>query len=335
MPVNNVEIKYLDENEFPLWDEFTKSSPQGTFFNSSVWLKILESVYNRPLKILVYKKKQEIVCGINFFENKKLFWRLITPVFLLPFNGPLFNFISDQKPQKSISDKLDYIQQLLKKLKSDYNFIQLNIHQTLSDLRAFTWNDFIMEPEHTYLCKLENENELIAGFNQSLRKKIQKGKEQNFQISESHNPHKFFELYHSSYKRHGLNPPITETTTKSLVQKILGLTNVHLFFLKKAEKILAGRIVIEDGKTIYDLLAGSIDETGIASSFLVAEIMKKYAGKFTFFDFMGADHPEIEKFKRAFGGELINRFKVQNRPGYVLNALIKIRQRNELKRRKA
>jgi hypothetical protein len=334
MPVNNVEIEYLDESEFPLWDEFIKSSPQGTFFNTSVWLKILESVYYRQLKILVYKKNQEIVCGINYFENKKLFWRLITPVFLLPFNGPLFNFISDQKPQKSISDKLDFVQHLLKKLKSDYNFIQLNVHQTIGDLRAFTWNDFKTEPEHTYLCKLKNENELIAGFNQSLRKKIQKGKQQNFQISESSDAEKFIELYQSSYNRHGLNPPISKATIKPLIKKILSLPNVRLFFLKKTEKNLAGRIVVEDGKTIYDLLAGSIDETGITSSFLVAEIMKKYAGKFAQFDFMGADHAEIEKFKRAFGGELINRFKVQNKPGFVLNALIKIRQSDELKRRK-
>jgi len=91
MFANNIEIKYLEEIEFPLWDEFVKDSLQGTFFNTITWLQILGSVYNRPLKILVCKRNQKIVSGITFFENKKLFWRLITPVFLLPFNGPLFN----------------------------------------------------------------------------------------------------------------------------------------------------------------------------------------------------------------------------------------------------
>ena len=61
--------------------------------------------------------------------------------------------------------------------------------------------------------------------------------------------------------------------------------------------------------------------------------MKKYAGDFNYFDFMGADHPEIENFKRAFGGEIVHRFKMQNSAGFFLNILLKMRQISELKRR--
>ena len=90
------------------------------------------------------------------------------------------------------------------------------------------------------------------------------------------------------------------TEFELLLEKIIELQNVRLYFVKNENKLLAGRIIVEDRNTIYDLLAGSIDKSGLASSFLVAEIMKMYAEKFTYFDFMGADHPDIEKFKRAF-----------------------------------
>ena len=334
MLAKNLEIIYLDVNEFPLWNEFVKDSPQGTFFNTTTWLQKLEFVYNRPLKILVCKRNQEFVSGITFFENKKLFWRLITPVFLLPFNGPLFSKSNDTKPQKLIADQLEYVQLLLEHLKSDYDFVQLNTYHTFDDLRAFTWNDFNVEPEHTYLCKLENEKELFANYNQSLRKKIQKSKEQNLFISESKDIDTFIELYYSSYLRHELNPPVSKTIIKTLIQKILELPNTRLFFVKKEEKCLAGRIILKDENTIFDLLAGNNDESGLASSFLVAEIMKRYAGKFSCFDFLGADHPEIEKFKRAFGGEIVHRFKSQYHANTILKLLLNMRRRGEKKRRK-
>ena len=333
MPTRIIEIQYLEKEDYPLWDEFVKSSPQGTFFCSISWLQILEEVYNRPLKIIVCKRNHFIVSGIPFFENRRLFWKMITPVFLLPCDGPIFYSNPDTKPQKIIADQIDYLERLLKHLKSDYDIIQLKTHYSFNDLRAFTWNDFQVEPEHTYICKLENEQAIFGRFNQSLRKKIQKSKEQNFEITASKDVKAFVDLYLSSYKRHGKIAPISSDELELLLQKIIELPNVRLYFVKNENKLLAGRIVVEDKDTIYDLLAGSVDESGLASSFLVAEIMKKYAEKFAYFDFMGADHPEIEKFKRAFGGEIVHRFKVKNMPGIFLNMMLKMRQKNELNRR--
>jgi len=333
MPTRIIEIQYLDKKDFPLWDEFVKNSPQGTFFCTSPWLQILEEVYNRRLKILVCKRTEDIIAGIPFFENKKIFWKFITPVFLLPFNGPIFNSSQDTKPQKIIADQIEYAQNLLSHLEKEYRLIQLNTHQSLNDLRAFTWNDFQIEPEHTYICNLEKWQTLIEGFNQSLRKKIQKAKDKKYEFSQSDDIDIFSALYKSSYNRHGQMPPISTDNLNFLLQKIIALPNVNLCLIKKEETVLAGRIEIEDDETIYDLLAGNSDKTGLASPFLVAEIMKNYAGKFKYFDFMGADHPEIEKFKRAFGGELVNRFRVNNSPGIVLRLMLKFRQRREMNRR--
>lgn len=333
MPTRIIEIQYLSKEDYPRWDEFVKSSPQGTFFCSISWLQILEEIYNRPFKIIVCKRNHIIVAGIPFFENKRLFWKMITPVFLFPADGPIFNFNPETKPQKIIAGQLKYLDKLLKQLKSEYNLIQFETHHGFNDLRPFTWNDFQVEPEHTYICKLENEQAIFNRFNQSLRKKIQKSKEQKYKIIESKELDAFVDLYFASYKRHGIIPPISSNKLELLLLKIIELPNVYLYFVKNEDKILAARIVLEDRETIYDLLAGSIDKSGLASSFLVAEIMKKYAEKFSYFDFMGADHPEIEKFKRAFGGELVHRFRVKNSPGIFLNMMLKIRQQNELSRR--
>jgi len=333
MPTRTTDIQYLDKNDFPLWNEFVKNSPQGTFFCTSAWLQILEEVYNRPLKIIVCKRNQEIVAGIPFFENKKLFWKLITPVFLLPFNGPIFKSSQDTKPQKVIADQIEYVKDLLTHLEEEYKLIQLNTHHSFHDLRAFKWKKYQTEPEHTYICNLENWQNLVDGFNQSLRKKIQKSKDHGFKFSQSDDVDLFSDLYKSSYNRHGHKPPISNEHLMLLLRKIILLPNVKLYIIKEKETVLTGRMVVEDKKTIYDLLAGNNDKTGMASPFLVAEIMKNYTSKFKYFDFMGADHPEIEKFKRAFGGELVNRFRINNSPGLILNLMLKLRQKREIRRR--
>jgi hypothetical protein len=240
----------------------------------------------------------------------------------------------DAKPQKVIADQIEFLQQMLSRLKKDYDLIQLKTHYSLKDLRAFIWNDFQLIPEHTYICKIENEQTILNGFNQSLRKKIQKAKDQNLLVYESNDLNTFSDLYFLSYKRHRKIPPVSKEYFEHLIQNIIKIKNVNMYFVKKEEKILAARIILKDHTTIFDLLAGSSDESGLASSFLVAEIMTMHAGEFSNFDFMGADHPDIEKFKRAFGGELIHRFKVQNTPGIILNLLLKIRQNKELNRRK-
>ena len=104
MPDKAFQTEYIKKSDYPLWDEFVESSPQGTFFNSTKWLQILSSVYIRPFKILVCKNKNGIRAGIVFFENKRFVWKLITPIFLLPFNGPLFAGNQNIKYQKSIAE---------------------------------------------------------------------------------------------------------------------------------------------------------------------------------------------------------------------------------------
>ncbi len=319
-------IEYLKKTDYPLWDEFVESSPQGTFFNSVKWLQILSSVYNRTLRILVCKNKTEIRAGIIFFENKRFTWKLITPVFLLPFNGPLFADNQNIKYQKSIADNLHLSQLIIDKLHQDYNYIVLDTHYSTNDVRSFLWQNFSTKPIYSYLCNIDKNIE--SNFNQSLRKKIRKCSEHQVQIFESEKTELFLSFYENSYSRHKLKPPIQLPELKLLVENILTLDNSRLYLVGLDGEPVAGRIILEHKQIIYDLLAGSIDQSGLASSFLVAEIMKKYASDFFYFDFLGADHPEIEQFKRGFGGKLVHRFRITSPASFPLSFLLKLRESN-------
>ncbi|MFC2088124.1 GNAT family N-acetyltransferase [Calditrichota bacterium] len=323
---SNFKLAYLNEDGYSQWDEFVKCSPQGTFFNTIQWADLLSSVYNRPFRILTCVKQSEILAGVIFFENKRLIWKMITPVFLFPFNGPLFQSTKDLKYQKIIADQLHYSGLLSEQLIKDFNYIMLKMHYETADIRSFQWENYDIQPEYSYLFKLENEEQLEKNFNQSLRKKLRKCSEYNARIIESKDWNLFLSLYKSSYTRHKLRPPIKTAHLTTLLEKLLNFDNVRLIFAELDGKIVSGRIILFDDQTIYDLLAGSSDESGLGSSFLVSEIMKKYYSKYAYFDFMGAGHPEIEKFKRGFGGKLVHGFQVSSQVTFPLSLFIKLRK---------
>lgn len=331
---SKIKLVYLNEKDYSQWDDFVKSSKQGTFFNTVKWADLLASVYHRTFRILTCIKNNEIVAGVIFFENKRLLWKMITPVFLFPFNGPIFCSETDSKYQKTISDQLNYSRLLVEQLSKDYDYILLKLHYSSKDIRSFQWENYDIQPEYSYICKLENEEQLKNNLNQSTRKKLRKCSEHNAKIIKSEDWKLFSSLYQESYRRHDLLPPIHETHLKLLLEQLVSLNNIHLIFAETDGQLVSGRIILLDQNTVYDLLAGSIDEEGLASTFLVYEIMKLYSNKFSYFDFMGAGHPEIEKFKRGFGGKLVHGFQVSSRAPFPLSILIKLRKYGRQSRRK-
>jgi hypothetical protein len=163
---------------------------------------------------------------------------------------------------------------------------------------------------------------LTANYSQSLRKKIRQAEKQGYRIIESENYSYLLEMIIGSYRRHNLKPLIKEKYLSVLLDMVKNLKQITVFDCVKGSQVFASRMILTDGDSIYDLLAGSNDPEGLASPFLVHQILYGMAGKFSSFDFLGADHPQVEQFKRGFGGELIQGFRITSRPKIPLNLLI-------------
>jgi len=271
------EITIFEKNEFPLWNEFIYNSPQGSFFNSTDWAEILSEVFNRNFKLAVYRKKDRIIAGSVYFENRRGFLKMITAVPLFPVNALIYYRPSDENPHKTIANYQAIDQMFIPFFKHNYHFWILESHFSRQDIRAFQWAGCKSEPLYDYLIDLKINNKLNDLFSQGVRKKIRNAEKQKIKIIESKNYQIFSRLYEESYRRHGILPLISNEQMKKLLEKIIQLEQVKLFYAEKNENILAGRIVLTDRETVYDLLAGSDDETGLASTYLVASILKKYS----------------------------------------------------------
>jgi hypothetical protein len=324
----------LTENEFSLWNDFVNKSPQGSFFNTTQWANLLADTFNRPYQIIVLKNDQEIVAGIIAFIHSKLMFRMVTPVPLFPYNGPVLADHTGLKYQKIISRDIEYINRLTDYFIKEFHFFTWQTSPLLNDVRAFQWKNCRAEPTYSYRLHVNDWNSCQAAFNQTVRKKVRQAERDNYKFKKSDAKSSFLNLYSQSYLRHNMQPLIKEEILDKFLDKILKLPQVHMYEIDKDSQCLAGRIIVQDGLNIYDLLAGSDDPQGNASAFLVYKILELFSQDEFVFDFLGADHPRIEEFKRGFGGKLLPGYQITGPVGFPISWIIKMKKQMNLRGRK-
>jgi lipid II:glycine glycyltransferase (peptidoglycan interpeptide bridge formation enzyme) len=329
-----LKIIETDRSEYALWDECISQAVQSTFFHSSKWIELIADTFKRNYKYLFCQRDGQIVGAMVFFEQRRLFWKLITPVPLFPFTAPVLILPSDRKNQKMISDHLAIISAFSTYLNRSYDYWVLDTPPDTGDLRGFLWNKAWVQPRYTYVVDLSGEQNLLIEFNQSTRKKIKQAENSAPVVQETKETSVLIDLIDKSYARHGMKPLIEKKYLHHFLTLALNLTNVKMYFLKAHQKIIAARLVLYDKDTVYDLLAGSDDQAGAGSTYLVYHIMKQSIPNYRYFDFMGADHSEIEQFKRGFGGSLRQGFRIMSQPGLILSLLIKVHEYRLIQKRK-
>jgi CelD/BcsL family acetyltransferase involved in cellulose biosynthesis len=329
-----IRVEKLTEEEYSLWNDFITKSSQGSFFCTTEWANLLSYTFNRQYEVIVLKDKDAIVAGMLIFVQKRLGYRMITPVALYPYSGPVICDHTDKKYQKIVSYEMEYTAQLAEHLSHQFHFWTIQTPPDFIDTRAFLWSNCHVEPSYTYRLNITSWDQCKQNFNQSVRKKVRQADRDKYSFIESEEKSSFIRMYINSYHRHNKKPLIDEQTLDKFLGMALKIPQVKLYYVEKDNEFLAARVVVEDANMVYDLLAGSDDPNGHASAFLVYKILETYAKNKIVFDFLGADHPMIEEFKRGFGGQLVHGFKITSSTRFPLSWMIKIRTRTALLSRK-
>ena len=165
-------IKFIDENEYPLWDEFVRDSPQGSFFYTSTWADILKTTFNRDYKIAIYGKRGNWLAGTILFINKRLNKTLITPMPLQFFNAPIFYVPDGEKYQKTVSNILEISQVFSYFFTRNFPLWILTTPCNYADVRAYQWNGCLVEPTFSYILEWESGEDPVQLYSQSVRRKL-------------------------------------------------------------------------------------------------------------------------------------------------------------------
>ena len=318
-----LELRELKESEFPIWDKFVESSPQGNIYSTTQWLKIIESSTDYKGHILaIFDKLNNIVAGCLFFSIKKVF-EIIHPPPLTPFTTILFENKRTNKLSKVESFQEEVIEKLEKKF-LDYDYVLLLLHPSVQDLRPFTFRKWKESIHYTYLIDISDASRSWENLNESKRRGIKMAQEYGIRIENSDDINSFYDLY----KKYFEGRDFKKLVQKELIKKILNLDNSKLYVAKKDGSNIAFLLIVFDKSFIYTLLTASEPEFKKyqSLSLLVWEIIKENPKKIPKIDFVGANISSISNFKRGFSTELVPYYSVEKCPSKLVNFLVKLRK---------
>lgn len=327
----DLSLKRLSESEYPLWDSFVDSSPQGTIFNTSRWAAIIRDVFRVQHAVYVVLEREEIVGGISFFHKQKAGLKVVTPLPLTPYNGVLFHPPRGEKDQKASTEHKDILDLILQKLEKEFHFIHVALHPSITDLRPFLWRHWYTLPQYTYVNSLTDLNHTCSLFSSSLRRKINRAEEKQFKITEKDDPTLLLRFQEMSYAKSRLKPVLSFDTFQRYCLAAQRASLLRIYSAADTQgNVHAERAIVVHKDRAYDWIAGTNlqIEDAHANQLLVWEIFKLLSSEgVRTFDFLGANTPSVVEFKRAFGGNLTCYFEVRRFSSWVVHTLNYLNQR--------
>lgn len=326
------QIQTLKSDAFARWDQFVIKHPYATLFHTTRWAQIIESVFNRKFEIQVIYKNDTIKGGILYFPKSILGLHTIPRVPVTTYQGLLFQPSESQKASSASAEEHELTGLILDNMCKRHSYIDLTLNSEITDIRPYQWHRFTAEPVYTYTFIISNYEELSKQFNQSLRRKINVSSKENHAITSSSDTDKFIKFVTDSYRYHKLKPPVPTYKIDQLVSKCLENNLGKLYYLKIDKNPVAALFVLFDQQYVYALFSG-IDlkfRNQQYTEYLHALVLQEPAFQCKTFDFLGANTPDFVQFKRSFGGELRQSFRVTYYKNFKIRLLMKIREQQHL-----
>lgn len=330
--IGKYRIQSLTSAEHALWDQFVSQHPYATLFHTTAWAKIIKSVFNRNFEIIVILKNNSIRGGLLYFPKSMLHFHVIPLVPITAYQGLLLQPSESKKVSSVSAEEHELTNLILDDICQRHSYINLTLGSEISDMRPYKWYNFKVDPVYTYTFKISDYQELSKQFSQSLRRKINVSSKDNHTIITSIKTDKLITFVTDSYKYHKLKPPVSADKIDLLIHQCIEKNLGRLYYLIIDGNPAASLFILYDQKRVYALFSG-IDisyRNEQYTEYLHTAVLQEpeYQGKL--FDFLGANTPEFEQFKRSFGGNLQQSFRVVYYKNIVTRFLLKFREQQHL-----
>ncbi len=292
--MQQISVHTISLHEHPqIWERLHAGSPAATVFSSAEWLTVMADAFQRHATGFVLVVEDQPVAGIPLLVHQRGPLRLASPLPISLYAGLLSK--ADVFP----------LDRLLESVEQQFHFISLSAALDEGTQSAFTNRGWRLRQQKTYRISLENMQAVWEGYAQSLRRKLRRAAEAEFQLDASPAVDEIIGMFEQSYLRHGKRPPIPGSAVAIWLRALQQHGVAQCFAARHPDgRCAAVRVVVRSGDVLYDWLAGAdVSVAPSASHWLLHSILGRFAEKgCVLFDFMGANTPGITDFKRSFGG---------------------------------
>ncbi|HHJ51623.1 MAG TPA: GNAT family N-acetyltransferase [Caldithrix abyssi] len=329
-------VKLLTETEFSLWDDFVSRSLNGTLFHTTRWAELVRSVFGRSFKIVAVQKKERLVAGMLIWPRTVAgkWWLSQAPV--TPYQGLVLKRPDSDKPSSVIARQLHLTGLMAEYLKEKIAFADISFSPLVNDLRPFLWNGFSAQPRYTYRFEITEWPELQARFSQALRRKLKAFRAKPDAIVSANDPQALIEFVTASYRRHGSDLPVGQEQLRRVFQHVLERKMGQLFYLLENGTPVAGLLALQDDRHVFTYFAGvsSAARADTHTEALYFHLLDQPEARAKTFDFLGADLPDFDQFKRSFGGRLCVYFQLQYQANLLTRSVSAVRRGYYLRKRR-
>ena len=337
MATSKFTLRTLGEDKYPQWDEFVQGSPQGTIFQRSTYIRIIQSVFHRDPQIIAVQDPDNIVGGIVLYPLQKFGIRYFTQPFYLPYNGfVLSDFASIKDYAKRMNLQQHVIELLQNYIEKQFDFGELYLPPDISDFRSLIWKGWKFSPEFDLEMDIRKPKNLSNLIRRNQMKHIQKFEKISPHFGEIQDPQILFNLIDQSYRYHKTSPPIPENQFVRLIKGTIDNKIGRIWGIQVEGRWIAAMLVIEGFPVFYSLFSGRDTEYADSEGkiYLYWKILNHYRNKnFEIFDMLGAMSPSISRVKIEMGGKLKRADKITYFKSGLYRLLFQLQSRRKLKER--
>jgi hypothetical protein len=293
--------------------EFSKLSvlarEYGSVFNHTEWLQLYGDTVER---YSISEDSGTTIGGFYLYHTRRTGLTHITNP---PYSPHIGLFLLNKSQNKSNS--LSFEKGVMSLLAEFFNTLPCKILTVafplgFTDMQPFFWKRFKVIPNYTYRYNLTESTEaLTARMSPERRNDIKKAQKDNIQVRQVTDYTHVLDLVLKTFDRK------EKSVNIKLIQKILfefaNEKNSFAFVSEKNGKPTACSFCIHDGKGAYYLLGGYDKQNkhqgaGAAAVWSAVQFAKQTG--LQYFDFEGSMIPQVEKYFRGFGGDLLHYFTV-------------------------
>jgi lipid II:glycine glycyltransferase (peptidoglycan interpeptide bridge formation enzyme) len=284
------------------WDAFVDQSPQRMCFYKTAWIGGLNRHLGQNNVVIGAYEGKELIGGIALSQYGKFGVRGVRRPFATPYCNPIFHRSLDKDEVRGVT------RELLRFLRSQYQIVSVTHSFQSCAVDDCAECAHVVRKKWTLVLKLNDLEEVWKHFHGELRNRIRKAQKERISVAQARATDDFYRLYDAMFKAQGRRVSFGREQFQRLCEQ-LRLEDVgRVYEARDAEgRLHAAALITLDARMAFYTLSGADPELrrSGANSLLLWEIFRDLSSPIRSFDMVGANLRTITRFKKQFGGALV------------------------------
>lgn len=268
----------------------------------------------------IFNDNDELIGIFYYFKKSKWGVSYIIPPPFVPNNGLVFHTSSEKS--ETIYSTIKELHHLIVNYFKDEevaNYIRFVLPPQWKDTQVFQWNQWNVKPNYTYQINLElSIDELYNNLSSEKRKSIRKSEKDGIIIKQEKNYDIVKTLVLKTFSRQ--KKKINTIYLEKILNNWANENNSFAYVAYLNNQPIATAFCVYDNSSAYYLFGGYDFENvhhGAGVTCMWQSILKSKELGLKVFDFEGSMLPNVEKYFRDFGGELVPYFVCEQKKGLM------------------